>query len=196
MATKHISHNGAINISILLKEVSGINQKIKDLFVRDLIDSVGTTVWLDDKWVHFGNKGLNRFSHRLDKLFSVYDNVSINTVHNVISRNWKKGHVEITSVLPKDIMVKFINSYKEYTIINGLIKSNDNIAVPDYYSIEREMISIIDSSKNKEIREKELEDLIVQGDLTKKYAFSQALNFSVLFDKKKRGLYTISGDIK
>lgn len=194
IATKHISHNGAVNSQILIKEVSGVSNEIKELYIKDLLNSVSTATWLDEKWVHFGSKGLNRFRSRLNKIFTLYKTVHIDTVYKVIKKNWKKGEVEKTSILPKEVMISYVKAdhdlYLEGNYISSRVIQNEKIT-----KMEKLIFDLISSNKKLEMREKELEDAIINGDTSKKYSFTQALNFSVLFDRKKWGLYGLSGKI-
>jgi uncharacterized protein YlzI (FlbEa/FlbD family) len=196
LATKNVSHNGAVSLAILSKEVPGINKYIKETYIKDLLNSMVSVTWIDEKWVHFSDKGLNRFISRLDKIFSVYDSIKINVVYQIIKRNWKNGSRDITSVLPKEVMELFISQSKDYSIVNGIVKSISNKNSSENSHTEKEMMKFILASDNLELREKDLEDKVVAGNPKKKYAFSQALNFSVLFHKKEWGLYTISGNFK
>lgn len=194
VATKQISHNGAVNVPLLAKELSGISQEAKESFVQDLANSIDSVVWLNEKWFHFGNKGLNRVANRIDKLFSVYSSVHVETIYKVIKRNWRKGAKEnMTSILPKEIMRQFVLLHPDVTVIDEVASTSRVYQEKEISPMEKQIFNLISGKDNLEIREKELEDIIVDGDLTKKYAFTQALNFSVLFDRKEWGLYTLAG---
>ena len=195
LATKSISHNGAVNAQVLSKEISGVHQDIKFEFVKSILDTVETTVWIDEKWVHFGEKGINRLIERFNKIFSVNNSVYFNTLYLGISRNLKKGFKkDFTIMLPKDVMMNLISGLDSYSLnSDGVIKCDKPKDISVLTQVEHEMFMVLKNSEGNQLREKALEDLVVGDNPGKKYNFSQVLNFTPIIYNKERGLYSTLG---
>lgn len=203
-ATKRVSHNGAVSVDQLSKSMRGLSKEHRESFVRNVIDSVETAVWVggDSKsWAYFGDKGRNRFLSRVNKIFSVASEVNINEIEDAIRRSWRKNLKQESMVLPRDVMLNLLCQ------VDGLkVTSSDDIKVikPELFTeelrpFEKKLFDMIQGSENQQCREKTLEDSLV-GDISEKHSFSMALNYSPVIlkvrdakGKYQRGLYTVIG---
>lgn len=193
-ATKEISHNGAVNLELLTKEVMGVNEAIKFKFITDVLNTVETCSWFNERWVHFNDKGINRLSDRLKRIFSINETVDINKLHEGIERNWRKNKKDRTNVLPKNVLKAFILSLDEYIVSdNGIVSAKSPLNSCQLSDMEVEMYEVLSKSTSGEMNEKKLEDMLVGHRPDKKYSFSQVLNFSPIICKVQRGVYSTVG---
>lgn len=194
-ATKEISHNGAINVNNLMKDAHGISKEIKFQFVQSVLNTVSTTTWITDHWVHFGDKGVNRFIERLKRIFAANESVHIDQIEAGIARNWNKNKKERTYVLPKDIILALITSLGDYVVKSGgLVYSVNPLEKSTLSEMEIELYDTLKNAPDSRMREKELEDAIVGDDQGKKFNFSQVLNYSPIIYRPEWGIYTILGN--
>lgn len=203
-ATKGVSHNGAVSVEQLSKSVRGMTKEHREIFARNVIDSMEVAVWVGDEtksWAYFGDKGRNRFLSRINKIFSVANEVKVEEIEDAIERSWKKNLKEESMVLPRDVILNLLSQVEGLKVTsNDVIKVvNKELFTDDLRPFEKKLFDLIAGSDLKQCREKFLEDTLVT-DLSEKHSFSMALNYSPVIlkcrdakGKPKRGLYTVIG---
>lgn len=194
LATKEISHNGAVSLQLLTASLPGVKSDIKKSFVLSVLNSISETVWVSNgEWLYFSDKGRNRFLSRLRKIFSVMESVSSGNLRLAMIRSWKKSEKEGSRVIPEKVMISIISTLPGFAINGPIISVEKPFDRDEELSdTEEKIILILKESKDGTIREKELEDAIVL-EPSEKFKFSMALNYSPILVRKKRGVYTLVG---
>ena len=195
-ALKETSHNGASSVIHLSADI-GAGKEIRELFVRDLVNSIPGVQWLDSEqnWFYFPEKGRNRLIARLNKIFSVYHEVKFKNVKEGIRRSINKHNDEISRRLP-DAVLKAIFISEGLKADSDIVYGNKSSGHTDLdigmLEFEKKIIDTIIANGEETINELKLENAIVT-DLKEKFAFSMALNYSPLIHRLRRGQYSLIG---
>lgn len=209
LAIKDISHNGAVSVSTLALVISDEPDAAARKLVGRVIESMSGVTWIDGKeWFYFTGRGRNRLVTRINKVFSVLNNVPVSALISGIIRSWNKNLKENTALLPSDKLIDLIKTLDGFKVSRtGVISRDDAFSNNDEVRpFEYAIAEFINSKENKVGKEKEIEDAIVLT-TQDKYNFSMALNYSPLITKRERpegspegkyyrGQYVLIGDMR
>ncbi|MND12180.1 hypothetical protein D3C87_378380 [compost metagenome] len=187
-AIKGISHNGAVSITALSKQIDVGTVRSRLQFVNRIVESMEGVTWVDDhEWFYFDGRGRNRLISRLNKIFSVLNDVPVASLRKGIERSWSKNMKKETELLPCGKLIELIETLEGFTVTASGIISRENASQHDEEAkpFELAIAEFINCASNKIAKEKEIEDSIVMT-VQDKYNFSMALNYSPLFMKRER----------
>jgi hypothetical protein len=199
LAISEISHNGAVSVDQLSKDIVGVAHTTKQSFIRAVIDTIDGATWTtsDKEIVFFMGRGRNRFLSRIEQIFYLFNSVPITNIRLGIERNWNKNKGDITAVLSENAMREVLLATNDYKINESgfVTKNSPSGEINNIKDFEYKIFNKIKSSPTGFCKEKELEDAFVQ-DKNDKWNFSVALNYCPFIIRIKRGEYALIGTTK
>lgn len=205
IAISQISHNGAVTLSKINDLSPGRDGPRKRKFVKAIINNMKDIVCANQELelFYFKTRGRNRLLKRIEMIFDLFEEVSIENLQIGISRNWTKNKTIISSPLSIDEIASVLLSTNRFSIQNGVVKqitANKNTRRPR--NLEINMVKMIHECENGICNEKRLEDKFVENKRDK-WSFSITLNYCPFILRNMnhkgdhiRGEYILIGKLK
>jgi len=189
LANKRISRNGAVSIDELADTLEGVRHDARYDFASAVMGALPTSLWINDGWIYYGSNGRNCLRRRLKKIFFMMDEVPLEKLRSGLERS-----LNGSETLPRTVLIDMLKVDPVFDINNDIVTCRESLASEKSLlrKFEREIVERISEMEDHKIREKQLEDKLVNSDKDK-YSFSMALSQSPLIYRVERGVYSLVG---